>query len=275
VAAATERGIPVLHNPGLAPGAVAEYVIGAMVVLTRRLLTAHEFLRGGGDWTRRLSQSEADLRAGVPPRGRELADLTLGVIGFGHIGRDVARRARAGFDMDVVAYDPVVDAATITATGARAAARLPDLLAEADIVTLHVPLTAATHHLMDAAAFALMKPGALLINAARGPIVDEAALLAVLTSGHLGGAAIDVFDPEPPAPGNPLLDCENVLATPHIAGATRDALQRLSEGAATAVLGALRGERPPRMVADVWPPARLDPGDWPLGSPAPGPSITA
>jgi D-3-phosphoglycerate dehydrogenase len=272
VPAATERGIPVLHNPGLAPGAVAEYVLGAMVVLTRRLLTATAFLRGGGDWSRRLSQDEADLRAGVPPRGRELADLTLGVLGFGHIGRDVARRARAAFDMDVLAYDPVVDAATITSTGVRAAARFEDLLAEADIVTLHVPLAAATHHLLDAAAFALMKPGALVINAARGPIVDEAALLAALTSGHLGGAAIDVFDPEPPAPGNPLLNCENVLATPHIAGATSNALQRLSQGAATAVLGALRGERPPRMVADVWPPARLDPARWPLAPSTPNPS---
>ncbi len=261
VPAATERGIPVLHNPGLAPGAVAEYVIGAMVVLARRLPQAHAFLRDGGDWSRRLSEDEADLWAGVPPRGRELSGLTLGVVGFGHIGRDVARRARAAFGMDVVAHDPAVPADVVRSEGVRAA-DLDGLLGQADIVTLHVPLMPGTRHLLDARAFGRMRPGALLINAARGGIVDEAALLRALDDGRVGAAALDVFDPEPPASDNPLLSHPRVLATPHIAGATRDGLETLSRGAAAAVLDVLRGERPPRMVSDVWPPARLH--AWPL-----------
>lgn len=266
IPAATERGIPVLHNPGLAPGAVAEYVLGAMVVLARRLPQAQAFLRGGGDWARRLSEDRADLEAGVPPRGRELAGLTLGVIGYGHIGRDVARRARAAFDMDVVAHDPAVDADGVRATGVRAAEDLDDLLSQADIVTVHVPLAAATRNLLGAEAFRRMRPGTLLINASRGGVVDEAALLEALDTGSVGAAALDVFDPEPPRPDNPLISHRNVLATPHIAGATRDGLETLSRGAATAVLHALRGHRPPRMVSEVWPPIRFGPGQWPLAA---------
>jgi phosphoglycerate dehydrogenase-like enzyme len=267
IAAATERGIPVLHNPGLAPGAVAEYVIGAMVVLARQMPQADRFLRNGGDWSKRLSTEPADRRSGVPPRGRELADRTLGVVGFGHIGRDVARRAQAAFGMSVMAYDPQVSKHEINSAGARHASGLNDLLAEADVVSLHLPLLPTTRHLINADSFGRMKPDALLINAARGGVVDEAALHDALRSGRLAGAAIDVFDPEPPDPANPLFALDNVLVTPHLAGATHDALGRLSRGVAEGLLLALRGIRPPRMVADVWPPARLEVDRWPLHEP--------
>jgi phosphoglycerate dehydrogenase-like enzyme len=262
VEAATARGIPVLHNPGLAPGPVAEYVIGAMVLLARRLLDGDRWLRAGGDWSLRLN---GDATRSLP-RGRELAELTLGVVGFGHIGRDVARRAAAAFGIDVVAYDPVVAADELRRAGVRPAADLDQLLAEADIVTVHVPLMPATQHLIDADALKKMKPGAFLINAARGGVVDEGALVDALHDGPLAAAAIDVFAAEPPAKDHPLFGLDNVLVTPHIAGASQEALARLSQGVVDGILAALHGQRPPRMVADVWPPARLDPAAWPLPS---------
>jgi phosphoglycerate dehydrogenase-like enzyme len=264
VRAAADRGVPVLHNPGLAPGPVAEYVIGAIITAVRRLFENDRYLRSGGNWMQRLSQTPEAQAAGVPPRGREVSGLTLGIVGYGHIGRDVARRAQAGLDMDVVVYDPALSPEEVAATGVRAVDDLHELLAQSDVVTLHIPHLEATHHLIDANAFKAMRPSAFLINAARGGVVDEQALILALADGHLAGAAIDVFEAEPPAADNPLFELPNVMVTPHIAGTSAEGLERLSVGVADGILRALRGQKPERMVLDVWPPARLDPDSWPL-----------
>jgi D-3-phosphoglycerate dehydrogenase len=255
IQACRDRGIPVLHNPGVAPTPVTEYVLCTMVALYKRLREADAFLRSGGDW-------EPKDRF----RGREVSGKVLGLVGFGAIGADVARRARAAFDMTVVAYDPAVPGDIFTALGVERADRIDEVFERADIISLHIPLLPETRGLVDATLLARCRPDAVLINASRGGVVDETALVEALRSGRLSAAATDVFDPEPPRPDNPLFELPNVLVTPHIAGLTVDATIKLSTAVATNVLAALRGERPPHIVnPDAWPPRRLVPAqDWPL-----------
>ena len=245
VAAASERGIPVLHYPGVAPVPVAEYVIAAILVLAKRLREADAFLRSGGNW------EPKDRFAGTQVAGR-----TLGIVGFGSIGREVARRARYGLDMRVITYDPrktAPELASHQVTGVG----LDDLLATADFVSLHVPLRPATRGLFGAPQFALMKPTAFLINTARGGVVDQAALIDALRDGQIAGAAVDVFDPEPPGPDNPLFTLPGTLVTPHVAGLAEQAMMDLSQAIARQVARALRGERPVHLLNPcAWPPRR-------------------
>jgi (S)-sulfolactate dehydrogenase len=171
--------------------------------------------------------------------GRELAGKTLGIVGFGGIGRLVARLARClsvrviGFDAKIPAGDPVwrdenVEPRTLDA-----------LLAAADVLTLHVPLVPATRNLIDASRIGSMKPGAILVNTARGGVVDEAAVASALRKGHLGGAALDVFDKEPLPPGSPLEGAPNLILTPHVAGLTVESNERVSSMIAQSVITAL------------------------------------
>jgi phosphoglycerate dehydrogenase-like enzyme len=154
----------------------------------------------------------------------------------------------------VVAYDPFVTPEQAAALGVELAPTLEALLSTADIVSLHAPYTAETRHLINAQTLAQMKPGSYLVNAARGGLVDEAALLAALESGHLAGAGLDVFDPEPPRRDHPLLLRDDVLGTGHVAGATPAGKDRLLEGALRQALQVLRGERPPYLInPEVWP----------------------
>ena len=244
VAAATTRGIPVLHNPGVAPGPVAEYVIAAIPMLLKRIVPADQFLRAGGDW-------EPKDRF----RGDEAAGRTLGLVGFGHIARDVARRAQAGLDMHVVAYSRTTRAAEYEELGVEPCRTLDELLARADVVSINVPYSVDTKGMFDAAVIAKMRPGAILVNTARGGIVDDVALAAAVRAGRIGGAAVDVFEPEPPGPNHPLFGLTNVLVTPHIAGMTDEAMRRLSLSLARNLLKALEGDRPPHLVdPSVWPP---------------------
>ena len=172
--------------------------------------------------------------------GRELAGKTLGIVGFGGIGRLAGRLGRA-LGMRVIGFDPQIARVVRGVERRRRAspAALDALLAEADVVTLHVPLVAATRHLIDAARLARMKPGAILINTARGGVVDEAAVAAALQSGRLGGAALDVFEQEPLPAGSPLAGCPNLLLTPHIAGVTAESNARVSTLIAEKVAAAL------------------------------------
>jgi (S)-sulfolactate dehydrogenase len=216
VPACRERAIEVIPATGANALAVAEYVIASSMLL----------LRGA-------YQSTHAVAAGAWPRaalsdGRESAGKTLGLVGFGGIGQLAARLARA-LGMQVVAHDPLLsaDAPVWQETGA-ACVSLDELLAQADAVSLHVPLTDATRGLIDAARIAAMKPGAVLVNTARGGIVDEAALAQALRDGRLGGAALDVFEREPLAAGSPLADAPNLILTPHIAGVTRESNERVS-----------------------------------------------
>jgi (S)-sulfolactate dehydrogenase len=222
------RGIEVIPATGANALAVAEYVIGtAMVLLRGAYLSTMEV--AAGKWPRDALGN-----------GREVNGKTLGIVGFGGIGRYTARLARAlgmrvlGFDANVPASDPAwrdeqVEPRTLDA-----------VLVEADVLTLHVPLLPATRNLVDAARLQAMKPGAILINTARGGVVDEAAVAAALRSGHLGGAALDVFDKEPLPPGSPLAGCPNLVLTPHVAGVTRESNERVSTMIAEKVIAALR-----------------------------------
>ena len=225
--ACAARGIAVVPATGANALAVAEYVIATAMLL----------LRGA-------YRSTAEVAAGGWPRqalgnGREIGARTLGLIGFGSIGRHTARLAR-GVGMRVVATDAMLEASDPTFAEANVTAvGLDELLATSDVVSLHVPLLAATCGLMDAARIAAMKPGAVLINTARGGIVDEAAVAAALRSGHLGGAALDVFEHEPLAADHPFAGCPNLLLTPHIAGVTAEANERVSLLIADKVLEAL------------------------------------
>ncbi len=199
-----------------------------------------------------LKQSERKLREGAKEMyrdhtGIELYQTTLGLAGFGRIARRVARTAQA-LGMRVMAHDPYVYQAQASELNVTLTDSLESLLQAADVVSLHVPLNPDTHHLMNADRFALMKPGAVFVNAGRGGLVDEAALLAALESGHLFSAGLDVTDPEPAHPDNPLLHRENVYVTPHIASATQAGKARIFESALSQVIQVLQGERPPYAI---------------------------
>ncbi|MCW5223193.1 hydroxyacid dehydrogenase [Verminephrobacter aporrectodeae] len=216
VASCEARGIRVLCATGANSVAVAEYVIATCMVLLRGVYQSSSEVAGGA-WPR------AQLST-----GRETAGKTLGLVGFGGIGRLTARLAQ-GLGMHVVAHDPLLhnDDAVWTHSGVESM-RLSDVLARADVVSLHVPLTPDTRNLLSAERIGSMKKGAIVINTARGGIADEAALARAIKSGALGGAAIDVFDPEPLKAGNPWAACPNVILTPHVAGVTAEANARVS-----------------------------------------------
>ncbi|KAB2939671.1 MAG: phosphoglycerate dehydrogenase [Hyphomicrobium sp.] len=212
VAAATEHGIVVFNTPDANATTTAELALAHLLSLSRHLPQADRSVRRG-EWK--------------PGNfiGTELAEKTVGIVGFGTIGRIVARRCLA-FRMRVLAFDPFVVPDVIRETGAEPA-DLDTLLASADYVTLHCPLNDATRNLLDASRLAKMKPGARLINCARGGLIDEAALLEALASGHLAGAALDVYGKEPPG-DSPLLRLDNVVMTPHLGASTQEAQQAVS-----------------------------------------------
>ena len=227
VDACRARGIEVIPATGANALAVAEYVIGAAMLLLRGAYSSSAAV-ASGNWPRAALSS-----------GRELSGKTLGIVGFGGIGRLVARVGRA-LGMRVIGSDPQVPPLSAVWRDEGAEGReLDALLTEADVVTLHVPLVDATRHLIDAARLARMKPDAILINTARGGVVDEAAVAVALKSGRLGGAALDVFEQEPLAAGSPLAGCPNLLLTPHIAGVTAESNARVSTLIAEKVAAAL------------------------------------
>ncbi|HET7903354.1 MAG TPA: hydroxyacid dehydrogenase [Candidatus Eisenbacteria bacterium] len=220
VAAAKERGIEVMNVPGANSIAVAELVFGLLLSLFRRLPEADASLRRG-EWLKSKLM------------GRELRGKTIGIVGMGKIGRAVAQRA-AAFEMRCLGHDPIVPADAIRASGAEPVS-LEELLAASDVVSLHVPVTAETKKMMNAARIASMKRGAVLVNAARGDLVDEGALMEALQSGQLAGAALDVFSAEPPGT-IPLLALPNVVASPHIGASTREAQEACGDEIARMLL---------------------------------------
>jgi D-3-phosphoglycerate dehydrogenase len=227
LAAAAARGIVVTNTPGANARSVAELTVALLLLLARPVLRAAAETRAGG-WPR------------LP--GLSLAGKTVGLVGFGAIGRQTARLL-AGFDCRLLAYDPLLNEATAAALGVRAAG-LDELLATSDFVSLHAPVTPATRGMVDAAFLARMKPGAALVNTARGELVDEAALLDALANGRLRGAALDAFAAEPPGGDNPLLALPNVIATPHMGAHTDGATTVMGRMALADCLAVLRGEEP-------------------------------
>ncbi|MEQ7007076.1 NAD(P)-dependent oxidoreductase [Actinopolymorpha sp. B17G11] len=232
--AATNAGVLVANVPGANARSVAEYVIFAALALRRRFRTIDADLRTAG-WVagRQHAEHAAELHGGV-----------LGVIGTGNVGTALADIASAGFGMTVVGYDPRPSAAP----AAIGYVDLQELARVADVVVCCCPLTEETTHLVDATFLAYMKPDGLLVNVARGPVVDESALLSALRAGRLGGAALDVFETQPLPADHPFLDLDNVLLTPHLAGITDASMERMGLGAAQEALRVLAGELPRNLV---------------------------
>ncbi|MGH2457872.1 MAG: 2-hydroxyacid dehydrogenase [Chloroflexota bacterium] len=236
VATCTERGIAVCNTPGVLTDATADETLALMLAVCRRVVEGDRFTRAGQwrYWTPLLLV------------GQDLTEATLGIVGMGRIGLEVARRAR-GFRMRVLYHNRHRRPDVETELGATCV-DLPTLLAESDFVSLHVPSTPDTHHLIGAAALARMKPTAYLINAARGPVVDQAALVDALRTNQIAGAALDVFDPEPIAADDPLLKLDNCVLMPHVGASTLRTRQRMSELAARNLLAVLSGQTPPSCV---------------------------
>jgi len=237
VAACGAAGIPVALTPeGTAVG-VAEHTLLLILAVYKHLCTADAAVRAGR-WP------VWELRS----RSYELAGKTLGLIGFGRIGREVARRARA-FDAAIVYYDPFRAAAEIEASLEATYLPLDELLRRSDVVSLHLPLSPATRGSIGARELALMRPSAVLINTARGPLVDERALADALAAERIAGAGLDVFEQEPPGAENPLLGCANVVLTPHIAAGTRDAYEAKMRAAFANMARVAQGEAPLNQVS--------------------------
>jgi D-3-phosphoglycerate dehydrogenase len=237
--AASAHAIPVANVPGSNAEAVAEHAIGAMLVLARSLHAMDRDLRTR-DWP--IARKHAD-------RSTELAGRTLGIVGMGNVGTRVAEIAHWGFRMKVLG----------TTSRARAlpafvqAAPVERVLGEADYVVLACPLTPETRHLVNAQRLALMKPNAVIVNAARGPVIDEAALVEALRDRRIGGAALDVFAEQPLRRDHPFLGLDNVLLTPHAAGITEESMKNMSRGAAEETVRLLRFERPVNLCnAEIW-----------------------
>lgn len=227
----TELGIQVTFTPDANTESVAEHVIGAMIAL------AHGF--GPGD--REIRRNNWSWRDGFV--GRDLLGRTLGIVGMGRIGARVAEIATSAFRMDVLGHDPFLSPEVVAQRSAQPAS-LDDVLRRSEFVTLHLPLTAESKHLLDAHNIGKLRRGAYLINAARGGLIDTPALAAALRTGALSGAALDVFEKEPPEPSNPLLSLHNVLFSPHSAALTEEAMLRMGMTAAEDIVRVLHGHTP-------------------------------
>jgi D-3-phosphoglycerate dehydrogenase len=230
VEAATEKGVVVTYTPGANTLSVAEHVIGLMFALAKQITQADNAVRKH-DWEMRLHYS-----------GMELAEKTLGLVGLGRIGTCIAGLAR-GLGMSVLVFDPYVGKERAGELGVELLTLEP-LLSRSDFIVICCALTDETRGLIDEKALALLKPTAYLVNVARGPIVDEQALIKALRDKRIAGAALDVFEKEPPDPNNPLLKLDNVILSPHIAGVAQDASRRISVWVAEDVVRVLNREPP-------------------------------
>ena len=238
LAAATRAGVIVTHTPGRNAEAVAELTIATMLALLRGIPAASAYVQE--------HRWEDPVTAYVEMRGSELGRQVVGIIGLGRIGRQTARLAKA-FGARVLATDPALNEKEIRATGCEPA-EFPDVLAPSTMLAVHCPSLEATRGLIDAEALALMPRGARLVVTTGEGVVREDAVAEALHSGHLAGAAFDVFDTHPIRPDNPLLDAPNTLLLPHIGGATDATVQRYSAMVVDDFLAFLNGRRPPRIV---------------------------
>jgi D-3-phosphoglycerate dehydrogenase len=234
--AARSHGIPILRTPGINSEAVAELGFALALSVTRRTARFDRLLRAG--------------EAVVRPQhlGIEMSGKKVGIVGMGNIGTVTARKWRGAFSAEILAYDPHAPADAWADIPHRRVSRLQDMLPEVDLLTLHLPLTPESRHIIDREALALMKPDAVLVNVSRGGLVDEAALYEAMSRGHLFGAGLDVWEVEPPPPDHPLLSLPNVVATPHAAGGTHDTQVRSATTVAQQVIDVLAGRPPANRV---------------------------
>jgi D-3-phosphoglycerate dehydrogenase len=235
VAAATERGIIVSNVPAYCRDQVALHALTLLLAANRRLKTLmDETARGGWDYS--VCKPLFELGGGV-----------LGVIGLGRIGRSLVSKAGA-LDLDIIAYDPYVADDIFEMYGVRRCYELEDLLTAADFISLHVPLTDETFHMIGEKEFENMKPTALIINTCRGKVVDEKALYNALRNNIIAGGGVDVLEKEPPHAGNPLLELGNLIVTPHVAWYSEDSIERLKNQGMDEVVRVLQGRRPRHIV---------------------------
>jgi D-3-phosphoglycerate dehydrogenase / 2-oxoglutarate reductase len=238
---ATRVGVPVVFTPYGNAESVAELALTLALAVAKRVVRADAATRAGAFGFK--------YEGGI----QELAGKTLGVIGFGRIGRRTAEMFVRAFGMRLVVYSPSAPTDAIDALGGRRAETLAEVLAASDVLTLHLPLRPETRGLIDAAAFAHMKPTAILVNTARGSVVDERALVDALRSGRIAGAGLDVYASESMPSDHPLLALETAVLTPHIGGASREAAQRTAVQVAQQVVDVLQGRRPEHLVnPEVW-----------------------
>lgn len=236
IQAATKKGILVLNTPDANAVSVAEHTITAIGALAKRLMYMDRATREG-NWEARNEYKAIDLDGKV-----------LGLVGLGRIGTLVAKKASAAFNMKVIAYDPYVSRQVVEENGITLYDDLDRIFREADVVSLHTPLTAETRGLVNAARLSLMKPTAFLVNFSRGGVVDEEALYKALKSRAIAGAALDVFGEEPPPRNHPLFELDNVLLSPHSAALTQECVVRMATGAAQGVVDVLTGRKPQFVV---------------------------
>ena len=221
VDAATRRGVVVMNTPGGNTISTAEHAFSLLMSLARKIPQAHASVKAG-KWDRKSFE------------GTELYDKTLAILGMGRIGTEVARRAMA-FGMRVIAYDPYLSQSRARSLQVELVEQLDDILPRADFITMHMPATPETHHMLDAARLAKCKKGVRIINCARGGLVSEAALLETLQSGQVGGAALDVYEKEPPPAEFPLRDLPNIVLTPHLGASTAEAQESVGIEIAQAI----------------------------------------
>jgi len=235
--AATRRGIMVVNTPDGPTESTAEHTIALLLNLCKQVMTGDRILRTGHPFP-----TLAELAPGL-----EVAGAVLGLVGLGRIGSRVADIARV-LGMKVLAFDPVITPERASMLGVELVPSLAELLPRAQVVSLHCPSTPETRHIMNAGTLSLMPRGSYLINAARGALIDEAALLDALRSGHLAGAALDVYDPEPPVTNHPLFTHPNTICTPHIGSYTTASVVRMRVMVCEQIASVLRGEHPTNLV---------------------------
>jgi D-3-phosphoglycerate dehydrogenase len=237
----TEAGVLVVNQTGGNADAVAAHVLAMMLMLSKQIIQTNHALRQG------------TMRDRNAFTGNDINNRTIGIVGIGNVGRRIARLCKTTFDMNVLAYDPYLDEGTMAERGATKVS-LDELLRRSDFVSINCPLDDSSRNMIGAREFGLMQKHAYFITTARGLIHDEKALEEALRSKQIAGAGLDVWSKEPPAPDHPLLQFDNVIASPHTAGVTREARANMGKFAAEQLILALDGKRPPRIVnPDVWP----------------------
>ena len=232
VAAATKRGIPLVYTPEGPTESTAEHAFLLMLAAARKLPYLDRCIRSG----------DFNVRDRVV--GREMKGTRAGVVGFGRIGKRFASMCRQALEMSISVYDPFTQRSAVDAWGADYWTDLAAMAGEVDVLSIHCPSTPETRHLVNRKVLQALGPQGFLINAARGPIVDEAALIEALQEHRIAGAGLDVYDPEPPAPDHPLFKLDNVVLTPHLASFTDEGRRRMGMMVAEDVLRVLRGEPP-------------------------------
>jgi len=242
IPAATARQVLVLHTPDAPTESTAEHAVALLMAVAKRVVVGDMYLRSD----RTIPRDEMI--------GTELLGSSLGVIGYGRIGRRVAEICAMGLRMNVMVYDPYIKLGQAAPERVTLTTDLDELLRQSKFVTVHVPLMADTRHFIGEREMRLMAKGSYLINASRGPVVNETALIQLLQEDHFAAVGLDVFDPEPPLLDNPLLQMRNVVVTPHIASSTDRGIWGMMHGVVDQVIQVLNGERPPSLLnPEVWP----------------------